>query len=92
MLTNVLWVIGAYLYGSVPVVYLIGRLRGVDLSHEEDMHISLWREVDEFFHDERGVRVMADDPGLRDNRLGLLFRLDALLRRVADFKILAALA
>ncbi len=54
--------------------------------------VSLWREVDEFFHDERGVRVMADDPALRDNRLGLLFRLDALLRRVADFKILAALA
>ena len=45
MLTNVLWVIGAYLYGAVPVVYLIGRLRGVDLSQEEDMHISLWREV-----------------------------------------------
>jgi glycerol-3-phosphate acyltransferase PlsY len=27
------------------VVYLIGRLRGVDLSQEEDMHISLWRKV-----------------------------------------------
>jgi len=40
-----LWIIGAYLYGAVPVVYLIGRLRGVDLSQEEDMHISLWRKV-----------------------------------------------
>jgi glycyl-tRNA synthetase beta chain len=54
--------------------------------------VSLWKEVDEFFHEERGVRVMADEPVLRENRLALLFRLDALLRRVADFKILAALA
>jgi acyl phosphate:glycerol-3-phosphate acyltransferase len=45
MLVNTLWIIGAYLYGAVPVVYLIGRLRGVDLSQEEDMHISLWRKV-----------------------------------------------
>jgi glycerol-3-phosphate acyltransferase PlsY len=45
MLVSILWIIGAYLYGAVPVVYLIGRLRGVDLSKEEDMHISLWRKV-----------------------------------------------
>lgn len=45
MLVDILWIIGAYLYGAVPVVYLIGRLRGVDLSKEEDMHISLWRKV-----------------------------------------------
>jgi len=68
------------------------RLEAGDFGGALREMVSLWREVDEFFHDERGVRVMADDPGLRDNRLGLLFRLDALLRRVADFKILAALA
>ncbi|HWR70654.1 MAG TPA: glycerol-3-phosphate acyltransferase, partial [Dehalococcoidia bacterium] len=45
MVVHILWIIGAYLYGAVPVVYLIGRLRGVDLSQEEDMHISLWRKV-----------------------------------------------
>ncbi|MDM7998424.1 MAG: glycerol-3-phosphate acyltransferase [Dehalococcoidia bacterium] len=45
MLSNILWIVGAYLYGALPVVYLIGRLRGVDLSKEEDMHISLWRKV-----------------------------------------------
>jgi len=45
MWIDALWIIGAYLYGSLPVVYLIGRLRGVDLSQEEDMHISLWRNV-----------------------------------------------
>ena len=44
-LVSILWIIGAYLYGALPVVYLIGRLRGVDLSKEEDMHISLWRKV-----------------------------------------------
>jgi acyl phosphate:glycerol-3-phosphate acyltransferase len=48
MLTSILWVVGAYLYGSVPVVYLIGRIRGVDLYREEDMHISLWRKVGRF--------------------------------------------
>lgn len=45
MAVSILWIIGAYLYGAVPVVYLIGRMRGVDLSKEEDMHISLWRKV-----------------------------------------------
>ena len=45
MWIDVLWIFGAYLYGALPVVYLIGRLRGVDLSKEEDMHISLWRNV-----------------------------------------------
>jgi glycerol-3-phosphate acyltransferase PlsY len=45
MWIDALWIIGAYLYGALPVVYLIGRLRGVDLSQEEDMHISLWRNV-----------------------------------------------
>jgi hypothetical protein len=45
MWIDVLWIIGAYFFGAVPVVYLIGRLRGVDLSQEEDMHISLWRNV-----------------------------------------------
>ncbi len=45
MQADILWIVGAYLYGSVPVVYLIGRLGGVDLSGEEDMHIALWRKV-----------------------------------------------
>jgi hypothetical protein len=45
MEVGILWIVGAYLYGAFPAVYLIGRLRGVDLSKEEDMHISLWRKV-----------------------------------------------
>lgn len=45
MWDDTLIVIGAYLLGAFPVVYLLGRLRGFDLSKEEDMHISLWRKV-----------------------------------------------
>ena len=45
MLTSVLLIFGAYVLGSLPVVYLIGRSRGYDLRQEEDMHLSLWRKV-----------------------------------------------
>lgn len=45
MWADALLVLGAYLMGAVPVPYLLGRMRGVDLSQEEDMHISLWRKV-----------------------------------------------
>jgi len=45
MWADALLILGAYLLGSFPVVYLLGRMRGVDLSKEEDMHISLWRKV-----------------------------------------------
>jgi len=45
MWDDVLLIIGAYLLGAFPVVYLLGRIRGFDLSREEDMHISLWRKV-----------------------------------------------
>ncbi|MEK7848966.1 MAG: glycerol-3-phosphate acyltransferase, partial [Chloroflexota bacterium] len=36
--------LGAYLLGSLPVLYLIGRLRGYDL-RGKDQHITLWRRV-----------------------------------------------
>lgn len=45
MWDDILIIIGAYLLSAFPVVYLLGRLRGFDLSKEEDMHISLWRKV-----------------------------------------------
>lgn len=72
MLINLLWIVVAYLFGAVPVVYLIGRLRGVDLSHEEDMHISLWRKVGRFEGfwgitwdiAKGGVAVLVTDRGL----------------------------
>ena len=45
MWDDILLIFGAYILGAVPVVYLLGRLRGFDLSKEEDMHISLWHKV-----------------------------------------------
>jgi glycyl-tRNA synthetase beta chain len=42
--------------------------------------------VDAFFTD---VKVMADDPAVRDARLALLAAVDRLFRRVADFKLIA---
>jgi len=45
MWDDALIILGAYLFGAFPLVYLLGRLRGFDLSKEEDMHISLWHKV-----------------------------------------------
>lgn len=36
---------GAYILGSFPLMYLMGRLRGIDLRQYEDMHIATWRHV-----------------------------------------------
>jgi glycyl-tRNA synthetase beta chain len=43
--------------------------------------------VDRFFDD---VLVMADDPRVRDNRLGLMRRVGALFGDVADFRKIQA--
>ena len=45
MWDDALIILGTYLIAAFPVVYLLGRIRGFDLSKEEDMHISLWRKV-----------------------------------------------
>ena len=45
MLANTLMVLGAYLFGALPVLLFIGRVRGSDLSQEEDLHFALWRKV-----------------------------------------------
>jgi glycerol-3-phosphate acyltransferase PlsY len=44
MWTEIGYILGAYLIGSLPVLYIIGRLRGFDL-RGEDMHLGLWRKV-----------------------------------------------
>ena len=49
MWDNVLLILGAYLLGALPVMYLMGRLRGVDLREQSDMHIALWRNVGRIF-------------------------------------------
>lgn len=45
MWDKVALVIGSYILGSFPLLYLLGRLHGVDLRQYEDMHIALWRHV-----------------------------------------------
>jgi glycerol-3-phosphate acyltransferase PlsY len=42
MLANVALILGAYLLGSVPHLYFLGKLRGINL--EGDLHIALWRQ------------------------------------------------
>ena len=38
-------VVGSYFLGGIPIQYFLGRLKGVDLGNEYDMHISLFRKV-----------------------------------------------
>jgi len=45
MWDKVALVIGFYILGSFPLLYLLGRLHGVDLRQYDDMHIALWRHV-----------------------------------------------
>ena len=42
-------ILGAYLLGALPIMYLMGRLRGIDLREQGDMHIALWRNVGRIF-------------------------------------------
>jgi glycerol-3-phosphate acyltransferase PlsY len=43
VLPALLLAIGSYALGCLPQVYLLGRLRGVDLRQEPDLHIALWQ-------------------------------------------------
>ena len=45
MWREIVLILGAYLLGSFPFMYLLGRLHGVDLRQYDDMHIALWRHV-----------------------------------------------
>jgi acyl phosphate:glycerol-3-phosphate acyltransferase len=40
-----LFIIAAYLFGAAPFMIMIGRMRGVDLSCEPDLHHALWFKV-----------------------------------------------
>ena len=57
MWTSFAIILGAYLLGAFPLLYVLGRLRGVDLRQEEDLHISLWRKVG---HVEGAIGVAGD--------------------------------
>ena len=37
-------IFGSYILGSIPFIYIIGRIKGVDLREYEDMHIALWQK------------------------------------------------
>ncbi len=45
MIFDVLLVIGAYLFGSVPVLFWIGKSKGVDIRRESDAHSALWKKA-----------------------------------------------
>lgn len=45
MWDEIAFAFGAYILGSFPLMYLMGRLHGVDLRQYEDMHIATWRHV-----------------------------------------------
>ena len=38
-------VVGSYFLGGIPIQYFLGRIKGIDLGNEYDMHISLFHKV-----------------------------------------------
>ena len=45
MWIDIAFIIGTYLFGSLPVLHWIGKVNGFDLSNEDDLHAALWRKV-----------------------------------------------
>ncbi len=45
MWAEVILVIGAYLFGSLPTLQAIGRIRGINLSQEGDLHSGVWLKI-----------------------------------------------
>jgi glycerol-3-phosphate acyltransferase PlsY len=45
MLGEIILVGGGYLLGSLPFSVALARLRGLDISQEEDLHIALWHQI-----------------------------------------------
>lgn len=45
MLAEIILVAGGYLFGSLPFSVALARLRGLDISKEEDLHIALWHQI-----------------------------------------------
>ncbi|MHB8085407.1 MAG: glycerol-3-phosphate acyltransferase [Dehalococcoidia bacterium] len=41
----ILFIISSYLLGAIPFMILISRARGVDISHEPDLHQAMWYKV-----------------------------------------------
>ncbi len=45
MLAETILIGGGYLFGSLPFSVAVARLRGLDVSQEEDLHIALWHQI-----------------------------------------------
>ena len=45
LIKEIALLIGAYLLGSIPYMYLLSRAKGIDIAGERDLHIALWRKV-----------------------------------------------
>jgi glycerol-3-phosphate acyltransferase PlsY len=45
MLAEIILIGGGYLFGSLPSSVALARLRGLDTSQEEDLHIALWHQT-----------------------------------------------
>ncbi len=45
MATDIALIIGAYLFGSLPVLFWIGKANGIDIRREYDAHSALWKKV-----------------------------------------------
>ena len=41
----ILFIIASYFLGAIPFMILIGRVKGIDLSKETDLHHALWYDV-----------------------------------------------
>ncbi|MFO8101625.1 MAG: glycerol-3-phosphate acyltransferase [Dehalococcoidia bacterium] len=44
MIIDAVLIAGAYLFGSLPVVFWIGKANGIDIRREFDAHSSLWKK------------------------------------------------
>ena len=45
MIANVFIVLGAYLFGALPVLFWIGKAGGINILEEGDAHSALWKKV-----------------------------------------------
>ena len=45
MLAEVILISAGYFFGSLPFSVALARLRGLDTSQEEDLHIALWHKI-----------------------------------------------
>ncbi len=45
LLADIALVLGAYLLGSLPYMTLLARAKGIELSHEEDLHFAIWSRI-----------------------------------------------